>query len=95
MRAKLSGSAATALAILAFLASLSLVAWRQAGTRATLARLDALRHERAVAEAQGAELAQRVRRLESRERVVRAAGERLGMHLPEASEIVILPGEAR
>lgn len=93
----LSGALGAALAFAAFLASLSLVVWRQSRTLEVLRLLEAVRSERAVAEAERVELNRRRQMLESRSRVVKAAGERLGMHVPRGPEIVILPldgGEA-
>lgn len=80
-----------ALGFAALLASLSLVIWRQSRALEVLRALDGVRRERAVVEAERAALLQRIRRLESRSRVVAEAGERLGMHVPTGAEIVILP----
>ncbi|HEY8469342.1 MAG TPA: cell division protein FtsL [Longimicrobiales bacterium] len=87
----LSGALGAALAFAAFLASLSLVVWRQSRTLEVLRALEAVRSERAVAEAERVELNRRRQMLESRSRVVKAAGERLGMRVPRGPEIVILP----
>ena len=91
---RMGGPSWVALAVACFLASLSLVAWRQSRAFETLEVLDELRRETTLARAERAELARRVRTLESRARVVPAARERLGMHLPDASEIVYLEGGA-
>lgn len=80
-----------ALAFAGLLASLSLVVWRQSRALETLRALEAVRQERAVAEAERSVLMQRTQVLESRSRVVAAAAERLGMHVPTGAEIVILP----
>ncbi len=80
-----------ALSFAALLASLGLVIWRQSRALEVLRGLDAVRREQAVVEAERSELAQRIRRLESRSRVVTEAGSRLGMHVPSGEEIVILP----
>lgn len=82
-----------AFAVAVLLASLSLVAWRQGRALEVLAGLDRIRSERTLAEAEKAELERRIEYLESRGRVVPEARERLGMHTPESSEIVILPVE--
>lgn len=79
-----------ALAFAVLLASLSLVIWRQSRALEVLRALDGVRRERAVAEAERAEVLQRIRELESRSRVVSAAGARLGMRVPTGSELVIL-----
>lgn len=91
---RVGGPSRVALAVAFLLASLSLVAWRQGRALETLARLDELRREVEVARAERTELLRHARYLESRARVVPAARERLGMHLPDATEIVYLPGEA-
>ncbi|HEX6939378.1 MAG TPA: hypothetical protein VF158_08195 [Longimicrobiales bacterium] len=80
-----------ALGFAVLLASLSLVIWRQSRALEVLRGLDAVRRERAVVEAERAGLMQRIRRLESRSRVVAEAGAVLGMHVPSGEEIVILP----
>jgi len=82
-----------AIAVAAFLASLSLVAWRQVRALEVLEELEEIRNEESLATAELTDLEGRVRYLESRGRVVPEARERLGMHLPDGSELVILPGE--
>ena len=82
-----------AIAVAAFLASLSLVAWRQVRTLEVLEELEGIRSEEALATADLTDLEGRVRYLESRGRVVPEARERLGMHIPDGSEMVMLPGE--
>ena len=91
---RLSAASRAALAIAALLAALSLVAWRQARAFEALGELDQVRRQISLAEAERAELYRRLQYLESRGRVVPAARERLGMKTPEASEIVMLNGEA-
>lgn len=86
-----SGVLTAALAFAALLASLSLVVWRQSRALDALRALDAVRSERAVVEAERVDLGRRKQMLESRSRVVKAAGERLGMRVPRGAEIVILP----
>jgi len=88
-----SGILTAALAFAALLASLSLVVWRQSRALEALRALEAVRSERAVMEAERVDLGRRKQMLESRSRVVRAAGERLGMRVPHGAEIVILPLE--
>lgn len=92
---RLSGSSLVALAVAALLASLTLVAWRQGRALEGLAALDAVRTEVSVAIAERDELARRIQRLESRSHVVEVAEQRLGMHTPEAAEIVYLTGALR
>jgi C4-dicarboxylate-specific signal transduction histidine kinase len=71
-------------------ASLSLVVWRQSRAFEELRGLDAARSARAVLQAERAELQREIQRLESRPRVVAAAGARLGLRVPTHSEMVIL-----
>lgn len=78
------------LAIAALFAALSLVVWRQSRALEELRLLDAARSERAILESERAVLQRTIQELEGRERIVRVAGERLGLHAPSASELVIL-----
>lgn len=88
----LTGSARAALALAALLAALCLVAWRQARALEALAGLEQVRQDRALALAERSDLERRIQYLESRGRTVPQARARLGMHTPEATEMVILPG---
>ena len=83
-----------ALGFAALLASLSLVTWRQSRAFEALAALDEVQRELSLATAEQTELQRRIQRLESRTRVSIVAVERLGMHQPEASEMVLLSGGA-
>lgn len=85
----------TALAIGVFLASLGLVTWRQSRAFEVLTLLDETRRQASVAAAELVELDRRIQFLESRGHVVPAARDRLGMHTPDATELVILPGETK
>jgi cell division protein FtsB len=87
---RMSGTSLVALATAMLLASLSLVAWRQARAMEALAALEESRIERTLGLAEREELESRIRVLESRGRVVPEARARLGMRMPEASEIVFL-----
>jgi hypothetical protein len=89
---RLAGTSLVALAAAALLASLSLVAWRQARALEALERLDGIQGELGLGEAEQADLLARIRVLESRGRVVPEAREELGMRMPDAGEIVILAG---
>jgi hypothetical protein len=91
----LSGASKAALVVAALLASLSLVAWRQGRALAELRELDRLGKEIALAGAHGGELRRTIQYLESYGRVIPAARARLGMDIPDASEIVFLPVERR
>jgi len=90
---RLAGTSLVALAVSALLASLSLVAWRQARALEALEVVDSLRRELTLGEAEQTDLQRRVYVLESRGRVIPEAEERLGMRKAVASEIVHLPGE--
>jgi len=91
---KLAGTSMVALAVAAFLASLSLVSWRQGEALGMMEQLEDLRQECALEMADQDELESRVRQLESRGRVVSDAEERLGMREAVSSDIVYLLGEA-
>lgn len=90
----LAGTSMVALAVAAFLASLSLVSWRQRQALDTLQRVDSLQQECTLEAATREELENRIRHLESRSRLVAEAERRLGMREASSSDIVILPGEA-
>jgi cell division protein FtsL len=70
--------------------SLSLVVWRQSRTLEELRALDGARSERAILQAERSELQREIQRLEGRARIVAVAGDRLGLRVPAANEIVIL-----
>jgi hypothetical protein len=85
----------TGVAIVVFLVSLGLVTWRQSRAFEALEQLDDSRRQASVAAAERVELERRIQVLESRGRVVPEARDRLGMHTPDATELVILPGEMK
>ena len=84
-----------AFAVVALLASLALVTWRQSRAFEALGRLDEIRRETSVAEAERVDLQRTIQVLEGRARVVPEARERLGMHIAASTELVILPGERK
>jgi cell division protein FtsL len=86
------GRAAVTIAVL--LGSLGFVTWRQSRSLETLEEWDGLRRDAAVARASVVELEREIQVLTSRARVVPEARERLGMHTPDASELVILLSES-
>lgn len=90
---RLAGTSMVALATAALLASLSLVAWRQARALEALERLDRFERELALGQAEETDLNSRIRILESRGRVIPEARKVLGMRPPTASEIVYLAGD--
>ncbi|HEX8692489.1 MAG TPA: hypothetical protein VF746_08730 [Longimicrobium sp.] len=71
--------------------ALGFVVWRQTVGHDRMAELEKLREEIAVAEAERGELVMRILSLSRRERIVRYARERLGMHVARDDEIVLLP----
>jgi hypothetical protein len=79
--------------VAAFLASLSLVAWRQGRALDSLQRLETIQRDLTLAGAEQEELNNRIRLLESRSRVVSEAEDRLDMHVALDGEWVDLPGE--
>ena len=80
-------------AAVALLGSLGFLVWRQARALEGLADLAQVRTERRLAIDELADMERRIQVLESRSRVVPEARRLLGMRTPNASEIVILPGE--
>ena len=91
----LAGTSIVALAVAAFLASLSLVSWRQRQALETLGYLETLRQESALEAASRDELEDRILYLKSRGRVVSEAERRLGMREAVSSDVVILSGETQ
>jgi cell division protein FtsL len=85
-----NGAIRTSVAFALLFASLSLVVWRQSRTLEELRALDAARAERTVLQAERARLQREIHQLESRSRIVAAAGSRMGLRLPAADEIVFL-----
>jgi cell division protein FtsB len=82
------GRAAVTFAVL--LGSLGFVTWRQSRSLETLAEWDEVRREVSVARAQVVELDREIQVLTSRARVVPEARVKLGMHMPDGSELEIL-----
>ncbi len=72
------------------LSALSLVTWRQSRAFEALAELDRLERSLSLAESERTELDRRIQGLDSRTRISSIAQERLGMHRPDASEMVLL-----
>jgi hypothetical protein len=90
-----SGLLRLALAFALLLAGLALVVRRQSRALELVRLVERARAERTLAEAERAELLQRIDMLQSRAHVTETAGRR-GMRLPSGNEIVILsePGVA-
>lgn len=87
---RFSGTVRVAFCVAVFLASLSLVAWRQSRAFEAMTALEEIRREATLAQAERAELETRLRLLESRAWVVPEARERLDLRLPRSSDIVYL-----
>jgi cell division protein FtsL len=89
-----NGAIRTSIAFGLLFAALSLVVWRQSRALEELRGLDAARSERTILQAERAELQREIHRLESRGRVLAVAGDRLGLRVPAAHEIVFLQAPA-
>jgi cell division protein FtsL len=88
---RLSATLMLTLSVAAFLAALSVVAWRQGPAREVMADRERVREAIALESEVRAELIDEIVHLESRRRVVRDARERLGMHIPDTRDLVLLP----
>ncbi len=77
------------------LSALSFVTWRQSRAFETLAELDRLERSLSLAESERTELGRWIQGLDNRTRISSVAQERLGMHRPDASEMVLLSGRAQ
>jgi cell division protein FtsL len=75
----------------AVLSAFALVVWRQTRASDRQREIRGLDADVAVAEGEKTELMNRIQALQSRARITRVARERLGLHLPSDSEIVLLP----
>lgn len=71
--------------------ALASVVWRQTVGRERFRELEKVREEVAVAEAERDELTTRILELQRRDRIVRYASERLGMHVARDEEVMLLP----
>lgn len=90
-----SRGSAVALFLVVLLGGVSLgVVWRQSRALEVLRALDDIRREAAVVEAERVRLNGHVQTLESRSRVVAAAGARLGMRVPSVLDLALLPWDA-
>lgn len=90
-----AGKGRVIVALVAYAAALTAVAWRQSTTRETMAELDGLSRELAVAADHREELAREVLGLEDRRWVVEEADRRLGLRPPSEEEVVIASGRSR
>lgn len=79
------------MALLLLLTSLGAVVWRQSRALEASTALAAAQLEREAVGGEIASLLERIQQLESRGRVLQVAKERMGMRVPRAEEIVILP----
>ena len=70
--------------------SMSIVIHRQSRALEVLREMDATRTRHAIVESERAQIARTIMTLESRTHVV-AAAQRIGLRVPSADEIVILP----
>ncbi len=77
------------------LSALSLVTWRQSRAFEALAEFDRLERSLSLAESERTDLLRRIQGLTSRPRISLVARDRLGMHRPDDSEMVLLSRRAR
>lgn len=82
-----------AFAVASLMLALGFVAWRQSRAFESLAELDDVRRRASVSEAERVDLDRTIQVLTSRAQVVPRARAELGMHTPDATELVILAGE--
>jgi len=74
------------------LGSLGLVTWRQSRALESLEDLDGVRRLVSVNEAERLDIVREIEVMESRARIVPRAEAELGMHTPDATEMVFLSG---
>jgi cell division protein FtsL len=72
-------------------AALASVVWRQTVGRERFRELEQVRGDVAMAQAERDELVGRILELQRRDRIVRYAEQRLGMHVARDEEVVLLP----
>jgi hypothetical protein len=89
---RLRGRHWTAIVLASFLAVTLVVIWRQTAALEEARRLQALQKARAALEVQRSALRGRIQRAGSRAVLVPLAERRLGLRLPQDSEIIILQG---
>ncbi len=77
--------------MLVFLGAMALVIWRQTHGVALVRQIRALESEHAIAETERVQLIRDVQVRSRRARIVPLAEHRLGMRLPNDSEIIFLP----
>jgi len=75
-----------------FLAALTVVAWRQSTTRETMAEIQRVNRELAVAADEREELARELVGIEGRPWIGAEAARRLGLRAPRDREVVIVAG---
>jgi hypothetical protein len=90
---RFTGTSLVALATAALLASLTLVARRQAHALEALDRVEELQREWRLEMAEREDLQDRIRQLESRGRILAEAETRLGMRKASATDMVFLTEE--
>ena len=82
-------------ALVAYAAALTAVAWRQSTAWETMQEIDRLSRELVVADDEREEMARVLLGLEDRRWVVEEAGRRLGLRPPSEEEVVIVSGTLR
>jgi cell division protein FtsL len=77
--------------VCAVAASLASVVWRQTEGVARQRELSRLQNDISIAEAERVEWTNRIQELQTRARITRIAGRRLGLHVARDDEVVLLP----
>ncbi len=90
-----SATVIVALGVAAIFAALSVVAWRQGRARDVMTERESVRELLALETEERSELLDEIRRLESRRHVVTEARARLGLRIPDASDVVLFPAVDR
>lgn len=90
-RARRRAFGGRAFVVLAVAGSLASVVWRQTEGVTRQRELTRIQNETGIAEAERIELANRIQALQTRARITRVAGQRLGLHVAKDDEIVLLP----
>ena len=89
------GTGRAIIALVAFSAALTAVAWRQSTTRETMEELDQVARELAIAADEQEELRRQLVSLEGRPWIGAEAARRLGLRAPSERELVITSGGGR
>lgn len=89
-RARRRGALGRLLLVLMVAGALVSVVWRQTEGVARQRELTRIENETSIAEAERVEWANRIQALQTRARITRVAGQRLGLHVAHDDEVVLL-----